>query len=120
MATVITHSTGTITPEEVNGFASAREARTIIHTILGRSDPDVTLRPAGLRTGTLKLVFATGAASAAAEAVVRYPQVLTLSDADVPEVGMSFVVAEGEITNTLDLETQAVWVLEVPYQEVSV
>lgn len=120
MVTVITHSTGTITPEVVNGFEAAREARTIVHNIIGRPDPDITFRPAGLRKGTLTLVFATGAAATAAEAALAFPQVLALSDPDVPEVGMSFVVADGDLDSKLDLDTQEVWLLDVPFQEVLV
>lgn len=122
VSTIITHNTGVITPEVVNGYDAAREARTIVHTILGRPDPDITLRPAGLRSGTLTLVFATGAAAASAEAALLFPQVLVLSDPDVPQVAMSFVVGpEGQAsTRSLDLDTQTVWLLELPFQEVTV
>lgn len=120
MSSTITHMTGTITPEVVNGFESARETRTIVHTVLGRPEPDITFRDPGLRSGTLTLVFATGAASAAAEANLSIPQVLTLTDPDAPEVAMSFVVAGGMIDARLDLDTQTVWTLAVPFQEVIV
>lgn len=120
MATVITHSTGVITPEVVNGFESERETRTIVHTIIGREDPDITLRPAGLRTGTLTLVFATGAQATAAEIVLSFPQLLALADPDVPEVAMSFVVPPGRLAAKLDPESRRTWLLEVPFQEVAV
>lgn len=120
MATIITHSTGVITPEIVNGFEAEREARTIVHTILGRSDPDITLRPFGLRTGTLKLVFATGAEAAAAVTALTFPQVLALSDPDVPQVAMSFVITEGSLAPKLDPQTRTVWLIDVPFQEVLV
>lgn len=119
VSTGITHTGGTITPEVVNGFEASRAARTIVHTILGRSDPDITYRPAGLRKGELSLVFGTGAEAAAAEAILVTPQIFTLSDPDVPEVAMSFVVADGDITRALDLETQSVWIVGVPFQEVA-
>lgn len=118
MAAIITHSAGTITPGVIDGFSATIPARTIVHAILGRSDPDITFKPAGLRTGTLQLVFATGADAAAAVAALRIPQVLTLSDADVPEVGMSFVVAEGDLVSALDPRTRRVWTVTVPFQEV--
>lgn len=119
MTTTIAHVTGVVVPEVVNGFEGTREARTIVHAILGRPDPDVTFRPAGLRTGTLRLVFATGAAAAAAEAALTVPQVLTLIDNEVPEVGMSFVVAEGDIVTTLDTTTRVVWIVALPFREVT-
>lgn len=117
--TTIIHGTGSITPEVVNGFEASREARSIVHTILGRPDPDVTFRPAGLRSGTLSLVFADGATAASAEAALTVPQVLTLTDPDVPKVGMSFVVAGGGVRTVLDDETRTVWIVEVPFQEVT-
>lgn len=118
MSTVIQHATGAITPEVVDGYEASIEARSRVHTILGRRDPDITLRPAGLREGTLSLVFASRAAAWGAVAALRTPQVLTLTDADVPEVGMSFVVAGGSLQPRLDPDTRAVWTLAVPFQEV--
>ena len=117
--TTISHSSGVITPDQVDGYEPSIEVRSIVHTILGRPDPDITFRPAGMRTGTLPLVFGSRADAWAAVAVLRVPQVLTLADVDVPEVGMSFVVAPGELRPVLDSETRAVWIVEVPYQEVA-
>lgn len=119
MTTIITFSGGEITPEVVNGFEASRAARSIVHTILGRADPDITLRPAGLRKGTLTLVFATGAAAASAEAALVVPRVFTLVDPDVPNVSMAFVVADGDVETSLDMDTQIVWIVRVPFQEVT-
>lgn len=119
MSTVITHSSGVITPTAVDGYESARTPRTIVHTILGRSDPDITLRPAGLRSGTLTLVFATGAEASGAEAVLRTPEVFALTNPDVPEMAMSFVVAEGDLRTVLG-DTRQSWNVDVPFREVGV
>lgn len=117
--TTITHDGGVITPTIVDGWSAAREVRTIAHTILGRPDPDVTFRPAGLRAGTLRLVFAAEAAAAAASDALATPQVLTIVDADRSHLAMSFVVTGGDLSVTLDDETRDVWIVEVPYREVS-
>lgn len=117
--TTITHSTGVITPTVVDGWSASREARTKVHDILGRSDPDVTLRPAGLRAGTLKLVFATEQAAADAVAVLAVPQVLTLADADRPSLAGRFVAADGTIELQLDDETRDVWIVTCPFREVA-
>lgn len=116
--TTIAHSTGVLTPSVVNGWRTARDAGTLVHPVLGREDPDVTLRPASLRRGTLTCVFADEAQAIAAEQVMATPQVLVLEDADRVTVSMSFVVAGGEIEVELDKDTSAVWVLSVPFQEV--
>ena len=117
--TTITHAGGSIVPTQVDGYDPSIEVRNIVHTILGRPDPDVTFRAAGLRTGTLSLVFAAEADAWAAVAVLRVPQVFTLTDVDVVVVNMSFVVAPGELRPTLDDATRAVWVVSVPFQEVA-
>lgn len=116
--TTITHASGAIAPTEVDGYAAARTPRTILHPILGREGDDVTFRPAALRKGTLKLVFAAEADAHAAVAVLATPQVLTLNDPDV-EIAMTFVVAEEEILAELDDETRQVWIVSTPFREVS-
>lgn len=117
--TTITHSTGTITPQLIDGYQAASEARTIVHPIINREDPDVSLRVAGLRSGSFRCLFPAQADALAAFAVFRTPQVLTLNDPDVPAVGMSFVVAEGDISIELDGDTRSVWWVTVPFREVS-
>lgn len=117
MSTTITHSTGTITPTSMPEWESEAPARSIVHTILNRPDPDITKRPTGLRRGTLTLVFATGAAAYAARAILAVPQVLTLANSDVPQVGMKFVVADGDISDVYGQAKE--WTLTVPFQEVT-
>lgn len=119
MSTTITHDAGTITPKVVNGFEASRPVRSKVHDILGSSNSDVTFRPAGLRRGTLTLVFATGAEAAAAEAVLATPQVFLLVEPDVVEVEMSFVVAGGDLRPRLDPGTRKTWLVDVPFVEVS-
>lgn len=115
----ITHLGGSINPQLIDGYSGTREARTIVHTILGKASPDVTLRGAGLRTGELILVFATEGAARSAEQVLAVPQVLTLEAPDTPTLAMSFVVAEGSIRTELDPATRKVWTVTVPFVEVS-
>lgn len=117
--TTITHSTGAITPELIDGYEAKREARTIVHPILNRSNPDITLRAPSLRSGEFRCLFPVQADAVAAFAVLSIPQVLTLNDADVPAVAMSFVVAEGDLTIALDDETRDVWWVTVPFVEVT-
>lgn len=117
--TTITHSAGVITPRLVIGWETSRPVRTIVHSVLGRTDPDITLRGVGLRAGTLRLLFSTGAEATAAGAVFATPQTLTLTDTDVPAIGMAFVVAGGDLAAQLDPETRRLWTLAVPFQEVA-
>lgn len=114
--TTITHSAGVITPTAADGYQAARAPGTILHPILGRESDDVTFRPAALRKGTLELWFAVEADAHEAVTVLAAPQVLTLDNPDV-SISMSFVVADGDITATLD-ETRTAWIVEAPFREV--
>ena len=116
MSTRITHAGGVITAYMRN-FEGNAPVRTIVHTILGRPDPDITTRPTGLRKGTLTLVFDTGAAAMAARAVLAAPQSLALSNSGVSEVSMQFVVAGGDLSDVL--AEGGVWSLVVPFQEIA-
>src|SRR5688500_7572097 len=121
MSTVITYTGGSITPDMVLGYQSQRQAGNIIHPILGRENPDITFRPAMLRTGRLELGFygATSEAdSLAAEAAHGLGAVFTLASTDVGSIEMSYVVA-GSVTRTIEVPGTA-WTVHVDYQEVGV
>lgn len=117
--TTITHSSGVITPTVVEGYEAGRTPGTLLHKILGSESSAVTLRPVGMRKGTLRCVFATRVAAQTAFGILSVPQVLRLADADVPNVNMSFVVADGELTISLEPETRNVWIVAVPFHEVA-
>lgn len=116
--TTITHSTGVIAPTIVNGYRATRAARTIVHRIIDRPDPDVSYRPASLRAGQLTCVFAAEADAHAAVTAFCTPQQLTLHDSDVA-IGMTFVVPEGgSVDIELDANTRSVWLVRVDFEEV--
>lgn len=119
MPTTITHSTGSINPESVDGYQATREARNVVHDIINRANPDVTLRAAGLRRGGFRLLFTEQSDALAAYAVMSKPQVFTIANTDVPAIGMSFVVGPegGAITIELN-DTRTGWWIEVPFVEV--
>lgn len=118
MTTTITRGTTTVTPTLVLGYKSIRRAKNLIHVIIGRPDPDVTLKPAGLRTGKLELFCLDLAAALAVEALHAGEGVCELEDTDLPALNMLYV-ASGEIELELDPETRARWVVRVDYQEVA-
>jgi hypothetical protein len=116
VSTTVIHAGGVISPSAMRGWDARADARSIVHTVLGRTDPDITARPTGLRKGTLTLVFTTGAEAYAARAVLAVTQPLTLSNSEIAEVAMSFVVAGGELGDVLGAAGD--WTIEVPFQEV--
>ncbi|MFV0315496.1 MAG: hypothetical protein ACK5O2_00845 [Microthrixaceae bacterium] len=107
-----------VSPRLVMEWQTRREARTIVHDLLYSDDQVVTLRPPKPRRGTLKYFFATPSEAAACHAMHTDPAVLTLTAGigDTEQV-LSYVVAEGDLTVTLDPETALATVVEVPYRE---
>jgi hypothetical protein len=118
MASTITQGGTTVTPELVLGYDSSRTSGNIVHWILGRPDPDVTLRPARLRKGTLKLLFASESAAGTCFRLHGGAGVFVLADSDVESVGMRYVV-DGNIDIGLDPQTQEMWLVSVAYQEIA-
>lgn len=119
MTSTITHIGGTITPTLIDGYEADREARNIVHDIVNRSDPDVTFRAPGLRRGAFKCVFANQLDAVAAFGALSIPQAFTVADTDVPSIGMTFVVPDGQnIRIALDNTTRRTWIITVPFAEV--
>jgi hypothetical protein len=115
---VITNTAGArITPLLVLGYETARQSQSIFHDILGGGQ-DVTLRPASLRSGTLRLLLATEAEAVAAETAHAAGKVLRLTDTDRPSVSMSYVL-DGSLVRRLDDGTRKLWTLDVGYREVA-
>jgi hypothetical protein len=115
--TTISDGTTTLTPMLVLGWAAGRQARTRVHQLIGRPDPDVTLRPHALRSGTLRILCADEAAGVAMEQLHAAGVVLTLEDDDVAAAAMAYVVS-GQLMTELDPVTLARWVVTADYTEV--
>jgi hypothetical protein len=115
--TTISDGTTTLTPLSVLGWSSSRESRSRVHRPIGRPDPDVTLRPAALRTGTLRVLCADEAAAVAMEELHAAGRVLTLADPDVSAVGMAYMVS-GALSSDLDPMTLSRWVVSADFTEV--
>lgn len=118
MTTTITAGETVITPTLVLGWETESESRNIIHDILGSPNPDITHRPAGLRAGTLRLLFAEEEDAAEAFTLHRTVTLFQLVSTDRDELDMDYVT-NGRIRVLLDDETRDMWVVEVDYREVS-
>lgn len=115
MSTTILHAGGVITPRLVDGWTGTRDAGSIVHDILGRAVPDVTLRPAGTRSGTLRLIFIDETAAADAEAVLSSAAVFTLASDERATIGGDFVVQD-RVERELDDGTRNVWIVSAGYR----
>lgn len=116
MTTTISDGVDTITASVMDGYSATRPTRNVVHAILGSNAPAVSLREAGLRTGTAQLVFELQAVAEDAAAMLASGLQLTLADTDRANVGMTFVLA-GDLTVELDSDTRSVWVVSFDFQE---
>lgn len=116
--TTITSGTTTITPTLVDGYTAGQDARTISHPILGTGRDDLTLRPAGPRSGTLHLLFSLESAANTARIALSGTSVWTFTDPDRTTLNMSFAVEGGTLSTVLEDQTRNLWFLEVPFREV--
>lgn len=115
MTTSITDGSTTIYPI-IDGYTAARPNRNVVHPILGSTAPAVSLRQAGLRTGTLRLVFSSDSTAFQAHALLSSGVELTLASTERASINMSFVLA-GAATIDLDSKTSVAWVVTFDYQE---
>ncbi|GEL95354.1 hypothetical protein [Cellulomonas composti] len=121
MTSTITSGSISTTPDQVLGYEATVDRPVQVHRIIGRGDPDVTLSPAGLRTGTLHLFYLTAQDADAALTVLSQVGTFTLATDDLgmpvgsgPDGVMRFVPSRLH----LRLEGRR-WVLDVDYQEVA-
>jgi hypothetical protein len=117
MATTISNADDTLTPLLVEGWQSSRETGTVLHVVLGSNSPAVTVRPARLRTGTLRTLWDDFTVACIVEQALAAGAVWTLADDDRPEIGMTFVVS-GAVELELDDETRRIAWVSFEYTEV--
>lgn len=108
--------TGTTSPQLVLGYDTARAGRNIVHDLIGGGIAVALIKPR-LRSGRLELLYPVEADAWACLALHGLETTFQLTDTDVPAIGMRYVL-DGEIELRLDEQTQAVWIVTVPYQEV--
>jgi len=111
---VITQGDTLIKPLSAPGYESTRPSRNIVHPILGRRVPDITLRPAGVRTGTLRLIFPDDIESAVAEEALAAGGEFVLTHTDSITVDMLFIV-DGDIQRRQD--DSGAWEITFRFQE---
>jgi hypothetical protein len=114
----ITDGITAVTPLLVIAWDTQREAGNVLHDIIGRTDDDVTLRPARLRTGTLECLCATLEDALQLEILASLPVKLIFEDADHPALNMTFV-ASGAIAVALDDETRRQATCSIDFAQVA-
>ena len=102
-------------PELVEEYESHSRAGTIVHDIVGRPAPDVTLRPAGTRYGRLRMTFTDEAAAWDAEQALRSAAVFEWTS-PLPTTSMTFVPQE-DITRRW--VSTGRWIVDTGYREIT-
>lgn len=114
-----------IQPRSLTEYRTRRESGNIVHPILGKPYPDITLRPAAARSGSIEMrlpVEASGwgrRGTWAEECLARGEVcsiINTLTSSLKNEVWMFFVVT-GDISKELD-PTKTEWVVKFDFQEI--
>lgn len=109
---------GTATPDLVLGYEATSESLNVVHKIIGRSDPDITLRGDGLRSGSLEQFYLSRASAWAARTLQAAAATFTVVDSTLTELNMTFV-RTGRMSIELDSDTATRWILTVDYQEIA-
>lgn len=117
MSSTFTGPTLAAYPLLVTQWDATSTTRHIVHEILGNPIPDVTLQPAGPRTGTMSALFDYETGAYSLYDALRSVNVLAFSDDDTATTGMDFI-ANGDITITTDSQNQNYWTVTFPYLEV--
>lgn len=119
MTTTITDGVTTLNPDQVQGWDAERPSRSVLHPILSRPDPDVTLRPGGLRTGTMRQFYLSYAPAQAAADAQAAASVWNMTASDQAGLTLRYVVANGSVRLSAVGDDLNRWIVEVPYQEVA-
>lgn len=118
MSSTISNGVTSVTPTLITSYEHRRAVRTLVHDVIGSAVPDVTMRPARTRSGTLTALCASREDATALDAMLASSSVLTVTSSDEARLdGLRLVVADGEVT--VRLEGQRTWLVEWPYQEVT-
>jgi hypothetical protein len=114
----ITHSTGSISAASIESYATTRESKNILHSIIGRNSVEVTTAPAGLRSGSVKFLFLNHTNALTAEALLAKAGTFTLAISEMTGLNMTFVLS-GSLTVEQLSEGFEQWTVEVDFQEVA-
>lgn len=115
--TTITTGVLSFTPELVTGWEAAQSSRNIIHNIIGRTDPDVTLKAATTRTGTLEMLFVSASEAETARDILANGAVFSISESETWINGFDFVLS-GSISAALEDTTRNLWTITADFTEV--
>ena len=116
-STITAEAGGTTTPTLVLGYATTRAGRNIVHDLIGGGIAVVLVAPRP-RSGTLELLYESEADAAACFDLHSLETTYTLVDPERPGIGMVYAI-DGDIGLALDNDTREMWIVSIPYQEIT-
>lgn len=117
MGTTVTATTGVVHPfSVVETLRTEQEARSVMHDILD-GPPVFTLRDAGPRTATLKLLVSSDTDAETLRVIFATGQVATVIDPSRPTL-ISPVTLTGKLSVGVDKKTARTWIIEAEVTEV--
>lgn len=117
MTVQILNNESLIEPVMLLEYQTEVVSNNVIHTIIGKGEPDVSLAEDMTRQGTLHLFFDTKADAWAAFYALRGISTWTLTDTDHPEIDMDFTRRDRMVLR-LDSVSRRRWIIEMDYQEI--
>ncbi|ROP64690.1 carbohydrate binding domain-containing protein [Curtobacterium sp. ZW137] len=106
-----------VTPRLVTQWNASATTRHIVHEVLGNPWPDVTVQPAGPRSGTMAAIFESEDDAVALYTMLTGTTVVLFSDDSTSFPTMRFL-ANGQITIQQDAPARTVWAVTFSYMEV--
>lgn len=93
-----------------------RTTSTVIHRIIGATEPWVSLGDQALRSGRLELLYDDDADAIAAETILAKSSHFTLTFPERPSLEMTFAITADGVRRTY---RRPRWVIELGYQQVT-
>jgi len=111
-------STGnSLYPTLIEYVTQERQTQTVVHRIIGRASPEVSLGVTDLRTGTMSMIFANN--NTEFMTYLATGVILTLRSYSNYKLDRMHFAISGPISAELDPETRSVWRVSFEYAEVA-
>lgn len=108
---------GIVLPRLVTQWNASATTRHIVHDVLGSQWPDITVQPAGPRSGTMAAILDSEDDAAALFGMLTGTSVITFSEstASIPTMRL---LANGQVTVQQDDQDHVTWAVTFSYMEV--
>jgi hypothetical protein len=108
----------------ITHYTDTHQGQSVVHQVVGRSDPVVVLRPGGSRAGTFTLICPSLASAQEVSGILAQPQVFLLRQSDQNNLDLYFITeavttTHGDYDWTQTPQPERRWYLDVAFIEVA-